>query len=200
MYLERPFQSEKSTIAAHDSTFDVQNKTQNRDQNILRNLFTDRILEIMTEAKENMLDRRRSIKVETHDQKMMLKQAIEMTLQELGPSFGLKPCIIPQIIDSEPSFFGSNQYLPLSGELKTEIMHNAAFILREQAQGSDEVGIHKLENVVDLNSGAMRQILKAGKYPNKRKRLCQSLDTHTEQDEEEMVTENSRRASCHGVG
>lgn len=63
---------------------------------MLRALFTERILEIMAQSKEDMLDRPRSVKVDKPEHREMLKEAIESTLRELGPSFGLKSCIIPQ--------------------------------------------------------------------------------------------------------
>ena len=78
-----------------------------------------------------MLDRRRSVKVERPEHREMLKEAIDSTIRELGPTFGLKPCIIPQSIDVEYNYIGTNCYFPLNGDLKTEIMHNAVYILRE---------------------------------------------------------------------
>lgn len=65
---------------------------------------------------------------------------------------------------------------PLTSQLKTEIMHNAAAILRQQAQATDDVGIENLNQVIDTKEGAMSNILHAGKFPQGRFGFSSSFD------------------------
>ena len=85
----------------------------------------------------------------------------------------------------EYNYTGNNCYFPLTSEVKTEIMHNAAYILREQAQSTEEFGIQKLENVVNLNDGVMRNLLRAGKFSRRRPRVGTSFDALVQQEEAE---------------
>lgn len=61
-------------------------------------------------------------------------------------------------------------------------MHSAVYILREQAQSGDDIGIKKLENVINMQHGAMRNILQAGKFSRRRVRNCCSFDEHVERE------------------
>jgi hypothetical protein len=75
-------------------------------------------------------------------------------------------------------------------------MHNAAYILRQQAQESDEVGIQSLDQVVDMSDGVLRNLLHAGKFAKVRGRDSRSFDKLIERTQK--AREQQQRSQSQG--
>jgi len=95
-------------------------------------------------------------------QKEAVRAAISQTLHELGPAFGLKGPLLPSSQNRSRNA-EDLQSIKLSNELKTEVMHNAARILRQRMQGSELRTSASLERVVNLKDGILHKMLGLGR-------------------------------------
>lgn len=129
-------------------------------KDMLLKTFVDRIVERMVgKCPSGYHARSRFFTITDESQKEPIRSAVLSILRELGPTFGLQGALVPseKMISQRQVDHSS---IRLTNELKTEVMHSAALILRSQLKNSKpSEGVQSLRRVVNMNDGILRKML-----------------------------------------